>query len=94
MHLAAINVDINQRRTGRASVYARIFTMAGATLTAPILIVEDTNASVCNDWECSDGKLWTAEEFLLFEGTHKELLLCHDNYGVSGHLRLVQFGVR
>lgn len=68
--------------------------MAGATLTAPILTVEDTNASVCSDLECSDDtELWTAEEFLLFEGTHKELLLCHDNYGVSGHLRFVQFGV-
>ena len=56
----------------------------GSTLAAPLIVVEDTHGSVCNDVECSDDtELWTAEEFLLFEGTHKELLLCHENYGVS-----------
>ena len=56
---------------------------SGSTLAAPFIVVEDTHGSVCNDVECSDDTLWTAEEFLLFEGTHKELLLCHENYGVS-----------
>ena len=68
--------------------------MAGGTLAAPTLIVEDSNASMCSDWDGNDDKLWTAEEFLLFEGTHKELLLCHDNYGVSGDHRYLQLGVR
>ena len=67
--------------------------MAGAILAAPSLIVEDTTVSMCNDFEGNDDQLWTAEEFLLFEGTHKELLLCHENYGVSGHLLLMQPGV-
>lgn len=55
--------------------------------------MEDTTVSMCNDFEGNDDRLWTAEEFLLFEGTHKELLLCHENYGVSGHLLLMQHGV-
>lgn len=56
--------------------------------TMPTLLVEDVNGSMCNDWECDD-QLWTAEEFLLLEGTHKELLLCHETYGVSCHLHFV-----
>ena len=51
--------------------------MADKMLQVPTVHIEDSSGSEWSDYECDAIKpRWSFNEYLLQEGTHKELLLC------------------